>query len=287
MSGEAPRYPFVHLDVPEEEAEELSMLLFELGAEGVEVRDGTTLSKGEAGNKVTLVGAFASHEAANEALAEIDRSYAPRLEEIVGDAWRDAWKEHYRPFALTPHVTVRPPWEPYEATRPDEHVLELEPGRAFGTGLHATTSLVAKVLERERHRLAGATVLDLGTGSGILSLVALTLGAKLAVATDIDPDAVEVARENADRNGLGARLVVSTTPVEEVDGSFPVVMANIEARVLIPLAGAIAGRVARGGLLVLSGILAGQEDDVVAAYPAFRTVTTDLEGEWVCLALST
>jgi len=99
---------------------------------------------------------------------------APRLEEVVGDAWRDAWKEHFRPFAITRSIVIRPPWESY-AEKPGEQVLVLEPGRAFGTGLHETTSLVARVLEARRGELVGKTVLDVGCGSGILALVALFL----------------------------------------------------------------------------------------------------------------
>src|SRR5437899_10686372 len=111
----------------------MSGTLFELGAQGVEERDETTLVKGAAG-KVTLVASFASHDEANEAIAEIDPGFNPRLEEIVGDAWRDAWKEHFRPFAITSEIVIRPPWEKYEE-KPGDLVLVLEPGRAFGTGL--------------------------------------------------------------------------------------------------------------------------------------------------------
>lgn len=281
-----PRYPFVHVDVPEDLADEMSLALFELGADGVEVRDGGTLAKGADG-QVTLVAAFATREAADAAIADIDAEFAPRIEEIVGDAWRDAWKEHYKPFSLTPRVTVRPPWEPYTATRDGEIVLELEPGRAFGTGLHATTSLVASTLDRQSARLDGTRVLDVGTGSGILSFVALVLGGAFAVAIDNDEDVLGVVRENAERNGLGDRVAASATPVEDVTESFPIVLANIEARVLIPLASAISARVAPGGLLVLSGILVGQEGDVAAAYAPMRELSRDVLGEWVSLSFTT
>lgn len=280
-----PRYPFVHVDVSTEDADEVSAYLFELGASGVEERDTTTLAKSLGEGKVTLVASFATRADADAAVAELDEAFAPRVEEIVGDAWRDAWKEHYRPFSLTPRVTVRPPWEPYEKQRPDELVLELEPGRAFGTGLHATTSLVARTLDREAARLAGATVLDVGTGSGILALVAIALGAGRVVAIDNDADVVGVVRENAERNGMEGRVEASDTDVAAITATFPVVLANIEARVLIPLAPAIAARVAKGGLLVLSGILAGQEDDVRAAYPELTLRATEREGEWVSLSL--
>ena len=280
-----PRYPFLHVDVSAEEADEAGAYLFELGAQGVEERDGMTLSKSTGLGIVTLVAAFADRVAAEAALAEVDASWSPRIEEIVGDAWRDAWKEHYHPFALTPRITVRPPWEEHAPTRDDERVLELEPGRAFGTGLHATTSLVARVLDREAARFSGKVVLDVGTGSGILALVALVLGAVKVVAVDVDPEAVAVTRENATRNGLADRVEASTTDIADIPGTFPVVVANIEARVLVPLAEELGARVDAGGLLVLSGILAGQEDDVQKAYASFSLIATEREGEWVSLCL--
>lgn len=279
-----PRYPFVRVDVLEDLVDEASAELFELGAQGVEQRDATTLQKGLDG-KVTLVASFVDHAAAHEAIAALDPDWSPALEEIVGDAWRDAWKEHFHPFSLTPRITIRPPWEPYTESRPDEHVLELEPGRAFGTGLHATTSLVARALDRESARLAGARVLDVGTGSGILALVALTLGAASVVAIDNDPEAIAVTRENAERNRVSPRIEASTADVADVRERFPLVVANIEARVLIPMAPALSATVAPGGLLVLSGILSGQETDVQAAYPGFSLDRLDREGDWVSLAL--
>jgi len=280
-----PRYPFVHVDVPADLADEVSALLFELGATGVEERDATTLAKNAGPDTVTLVASFDTREVAEEACEAFDESFAPRIEEVVGDAWRDAWKEHFHPFALTDRITVRPPWEAYEAKREGEMVLELEPGRAFGTGLHATTSLVSKALDARGEELRSREILDVGTGSGILALVALLLGAEKARGIDVDADAIEVAKENAERNGLADRFVADTTPVEDIEARYPVVLANIEARVLIPLADAIKKAVAPGGLLVLSGILVGQEDDVAKAYAPFTVEEMPTEGEWVALVL--
>ncbi len=278
-----PRFPFVAVDVSADDADVMSATLFELGAEGVEERDATTLVKGAAG-LVTLVGSFASHDEAREAISAIDATMNPRLEEIVGDAWRDAWKEHFRPFAITTSIVIRPPWEAY-AEKPGEEVLVLEPGRAFGTGLHETTSLVAGALETRKNELVGKTVLDVGCGSGILALVALTLGAQRARAIDVDADAALVAQENATRNGLDERLDADSSPIESIGGTYPVVVANIEARVLIPMMPELTKRVARGGLLVLSGILAPQKDDVCQAYASFTLEDAPAKGEWVALVL--
>jgi ribosomal protein L11 methyltransferase len=285
-----PRFPFVLFDVDGEDAEAAdvwSAALFDLGAQGVEERDATTLIKGTAG-KITLVASFETEAEAEEARATLEAERPeglPRIEVVIGDGWRDAWKEHFRPFALADKLIVRPPWEPYEA-KAGETVLELEPGRAFGTGLHETTSLVATALVAHSSELAGQDILDVGCGSGILSLAALALGAKSARAVDVDSEAIDVTRENAVRNGLEARIASDTTDVGDISGSFPIVVANIEARVLIPLTAAIGERVTPGGLLVLSGILVPQKADVVEAYAdRFTLVDAPERGEWIALVL--
>jgi len=287
MSTGEPRYPFVHLDVDAEAVDEASALFFDLGAQGVEERDETTLVKASAAGKITLVAAFGDEATAREAMRELveaDATAAPRYEEVVGDAWRDAWKEHYKPYAIADGIVVRPPWEPYEA-KPGEQVLELEPGRAFGTGLHETTRLVAQTIKRHEAELRGQTVLDVGCGSGILALVALAAGAARAIAVDNDPEAVDVTRENAARNQVGSKLEASTTDLADLDLVAPVVLANIEARVLIPLAPVLSARVAPGGLLLLSGVLVPQRDEVRAAYPAMELLASPSLGEWTLLAL--
>jgi ribosomal protein L11 methyltransferase len=279
-----PRYPFVHVDVAPADVDETSALLFELGAEGVEERDETTLAKSAASGKVTLVGAFATREDADEAIAQLDASLSPRYEEVVGDAWRDAWKEHYKPYAIAEGLVVRPPWEAYEA-KPGEKVLELEPGRAFGTGLHETTRLVARAIKAHASEVKGKLAIDVGCGSGILALAAVALGAARAVAVDNDPEAVDVTRENAARNGLTDEIDASITDVAALDVDAPLVLANIEARVLVPMASDLKRRVSPGGLLLLSGILVPQKDEVRAAYADMELLEAPSLGEWVLLAL--
>jgi len=281
---ETPRYPYVAVDVPESESEEAGALLFELGAGGVEQRDATTLARGASG-LVTLVASFETHDDARAAVSELPPAWSPRVEEVVGDAWRDAWKQHFEPFRICAGVVVCPPWR--DATpAPGEHVVILEPGRAFGTGLHETTSLVAAVLRDTP--LAGARVLDVGCGSGVLALVALSLGASEARAIDVDPDAVAVTRENAARNAVSDRVVTDDTPVERLAETYPVVLANIEARPLAQLAPGILARVAPGGRLVLSGILAedvapDQLPLVRQAYASLREREVRRKGEWVAV----
>ena len=192
--------------------------------------------------------------------------------------------EHFEPFELAPGIVVRPPWKNIEA---DEHatVLELEPGRAFGTGLHATTRLVATALTRMRPALEAADVLDVGTGSGILAICALKLGARSVRAIDNDPDAVAVCLENAARNDVADALTADTTPIASVEGTFPVVLANIEAFVLGPIAPAVQARVAPGGMVILSGVLDGQQEAMKKAYADLELVRETREGEWVALEL--
>ena len=295
------RYPFVAIDVALGRADELSAALFELGASGVEERDEGTLARGPGAGRVTLVGSFPDRAAADAAIAELGRrepELAPRLEEVVGDAWRDAWTEHFAPFALTPRITVAPPWVEYERARPDELVLHLEPGRAFGTGLHATTALVAAMLDERAEALRGREVLDVGTGSGILALVALMLGASRALAIDNDADVIEVVRENAARNGLADRVEASDLPLQRVTARYPLIVANIEARVLGPMAPDLARVLAPGGTLILSGVLASEEETIRSRYTsravglAHLATSRRSDGpapagdDWVALALA-
>ncbi len=287
MAGE-PRFPYLQIDAGAAEAEELGPLLFELGASGVETRDDSTTPRGPGGGLVRVVASFDERAAAEAAAAAVRAAgVACEVGEIVGDAWRDAYKQFFRPFALTPTIVMAPPWEEYRAAE-GRRVLWMDPGRAFGTGLHATTQLVAEALEGRA--FAGAEVLDVGTGSGILALAALLLGAERAVAIDDDPEVIDVARENAEKNGLSARIEVSLTPLAEVPGRFALVVANIRAGTLIDMAADLRAKVAPGGLLVLSGILATERDEVIQGFAARFTVeslTDRGEGPdaWIAIVL--
>jgi len=288
IAQEQARYPYLAVDVREDDAEEAGARLFELGATGVEQRDRSTLARCTAGD-VTLIASFDRKADAQVAAAGVPAEWSPRVDEIVGDAWRDEWKKHFEPFRIAGHVVIAPPWRPYTAVL-DETVIVLEPGRAFGTGLHETTRLVAQALVDRAPRLRGLPVLDVGCGSGILSLLALALGAASARAIDVDAEAVRVAEENALRNGFGARLSAESTVVETITQRYPTVVANIEAQTLAELAPALVERVAPGGLLVLSGILAphvtpGKVESVRRAYAGLTEEALLTSGEWVAIVL--
>ena len=291
-AGDRVTYPYVAIDVAEDEADEAVDLLFELGTSGVERRDATTLVRGADPGKVTLVASFAREEDAQAAIRDLSPAWSPRVERVIGDAWRDEWKKHFEPFLVAGAIVVSPPWRRYEP-KEGESVVVLEPGRAFGTGLHETTSLVAQVLCDHVALFRGRRVLDVGCGSGILSLVALALGAASARAIDVDPEALEVTRENAARNRMGERIFVDDARVEAVAEDYAAVVANIEARTLVEMAPALVERVAPGGLLVLSGILArggspgvpAQLDEVHRAYAGIARAEVRTKGEWAAVVL--
>ena len=232
--------------------------------------------------KVTLLASFDSRalaEAALGELAQLEPDIAWRRGEFVGDEWRERYKLAFSSFLLTRSIRIVPPWTaPAPGATPEhQRILWLDPGRAFGTGLHASTALVAEILEDRAIDLNGTSVLDVGTGSGILALVALMLGARRAVGIDVDADALEVARANAERNGVAERLAISPTALSELPGTFPWVLANIELRVLCELGAALGRHVGEGGRLVLSGLLEPQRAEVLACFLGRSDLGLELE----------
>ncbi len=275
-------YPVLVVEAAPEDVDLLIGRLTLLGAEGIEQRDATTLTRGGTLG-ATLIASFATEDEARTARDTLSKDHPVRLDAVVGDAWRDGWKEHWQPTRITPRVVIVPSWMSYTA-EPGDRVLELDPGRAFGTGQHASTVLCARALERRLG--AGETparVVDLGTGSGILSMVAVVLGVRNVIACDIDPESVAAAIENVERVGYGEQIKIRVGSVDAIPETAPLVVANIEASVLIPLAPAVAARVAPGGVLVLSGILAEQRDAVEKAYAAEGLTLDRCDGEtgWI------
>lgn len=287
-TGPESRYPFVHVVVPVAETELASFYLWELGAQGVEERDLTTFSKPDAGpaeHTATLIGSFSDDAAAEAAAAELGERWPARVTHVVGDDWRDGWRAHFKPLRVGRRLVIRPSWEPFAAAAEDV-VLTLDPGGAFGTGTHESTRLALALLEDVLP--PDAPTLDVGCGSGILSIAALRLGSGPVLAVDVDPAAVEATGDNARANGVQDRLRAETTPIESVTGRFPLVLANIEAHVLVPLSAPIAARVAEGGLLVLSGILREQIPRVEAEYIGqgpFKRIASRAEGDWEAVVL--
>ncbi|MCB9660656.1 MAG: 50S ribosomal protein L11 methyltransferase [Sandaracinaceae bacterium] len=275
-----PRYPYVHLDVPTDDVELVSYELWEQGAQGIEERDATTIEHGADASVTTLVVSVPDDAVAAE-LAAAYPQFNGRVAHVLGDDWRDAWKSYFKPTRVGGRILLRPSWESVEPA-PHEVVLTIDPGQAFGSGIHETTRLV--LMEVDGRVQPGDTILDVGCGSGILAVAGLLLGAGSAICLDIDPLAVDVAYENAARNGVTERLRASTDDVREVPGQYALVLANIQAWVLKELAAALMERVVPGGVLVLSGVLVGQENDVAESFNAWGVAPAlRFENEWVSL----
>ncbi len=148
-------------------------------------------------------------------LGQISPVPPPIFTTVAEADWADAWKEHYHPLRVGRHIVIKPTWREYKATSRDI-VIEIDPGMAFGTGLHPTTQMCLLVLEEQVR--SGMRVLDLGTGSGILALAAVKLGADAVLALDTDPVAVAAARENIQRSGLADRITVAQGSIDQVTG---------------------------------------------------------------------
>lgn len=286
------------IEVAREHAEALSDALMEAGALSVSVEDadeGTDAERplfGEPGMEpveaawehsrvVALADAGADHAAiVAEAAQASGLDATPRfaLRDVADQDWVRLTQSQFEPIHIGKRIWVVPSW--HDAPDPDALILELDPGLAFGTGSHPTTRLCMEWLE-ENVRPA-ASVLDYGCGSGILAMVASKLGAQPVVGVDIDPQAIEAARANSERNGC---VIEYMLPDQFGPGHFDLVVANILSSPLKLLAPMLSGRVAAGGSLILSGILARQADEVAAAYAPHIKMSVWAEHEgWVLLA---
>ncbi|MBC7989425.1 MAG: 50S ribosomal protein L11 methyltransferase [Luteimonas sp.] len=208
-----------------------------------------------------------------------------RFRAVDDQDWERAWMDQYAPLSFGTRTFIVP-WNhalPAEASAADAAVVRLDPGLAFGSGTHPTTSLCLQWLDAlaSEGKLRDATVLDFGCGSGILALAALKLGAAEAVGVDNDPQALLATHDNAERNGVSDRLAVYL-PQDEPVVTYPVVVANILASALETLADTLAARVAPGGRIALSGILDGQQSALLDRYASwFERLVVAHEGDWV------
>ncbi|MDE3737449.1 50S ribosomal protein L11 methyltransferase [Pseudomonas resinovorans] len=200
------------------------------------------------------------------------------IERIEDQDWERTWMDNFQPMRFGRRLWIVPSW--HEAPEPGAVNLLLDPGLAFGTGTHPTTALCLEWLDDQK--LEGCEVLDFGCGSGILAIAALLLGARQAVGTDIDPQALEASRDNASRNGIDPAHFPVYLPADLPAKPAEVVVANILAGPLVSLAPQITSLVAPRGRLALSGILAEQAEEVRAAYAdAFDLDPTAEKDGWV------
>ena len=293
------------IEVARDHAEALSDALMEAGALSVSVEDadeGTEQEKplfGEPGMEPKEVGWERSRVVA---LSDVDADQAAIVAEasaaigltevpsfttrsVADEDWVRLTQSQFDPIHIGKNIWVVPSW--HEAPDADALILELDPGLAFGTGSHPTTRLCMEWLEA--HPALGATVLDYGCGSGILAMVAKKLGAGIVAGVDIDPQAIESARDNAVRNRVEIDYYLpdafaNSPNLQHATGKFDIVVANILSSPLKLMAPMLSGRVADGGHLVLSGVLARQAEEVAAAYAPFIKLGVWAEHDgWVCL----
>jgi ribosomal protein L11 methyltransferase len=220
----------------------------------------------------------------------------PVYKQIADQNWMEAWKQHYQPIRIGERLLILPAW--MESPEPNRVAIKIDPGMAFGTGTHPTTQLCLELMERAIFDIRASNIeyriIDIGCGSGILSIAALKLGAKRALAVDIDKESVKNARENADKNEVGEELILGVGSVQEIlAGKFPftsapLVVANILAPVIVRLFDAgLAELIEAGGAIILSGILQEQEEHVLQAAQAngLNLKRRAQSADWVALAL--
>jgi ribosomal protein L11 methyltransferase len=211
---------------------------------------------------------------------------------LPGEDWSETWKSFFKPLIIGKNIVIKPTWEPYEP-KPGQVLIEIDPGRAFGTGKHPSTALCLEILELILTESFGkkmdsvTSVLDVGTGSGILGIAAARLGARRVLGLDTDPETLEVAEENLLRNGVEGIMSVSSIPLHRLSETYDLVIANLTAPVINQMAASLSRCVSPEGWLMLSGILNEQMQEVVKSFQAhyFKEVDSWTMEEWRAILL--
>jgi ribosomal protein L11 methyltransferase len=207
-------------------------------------------------------------------------------EVIVDPQWGEVWKRYFKPLRISKNIIVKPSWERYSATG-RETVVEIDPGMAFGTGQHPSTSMCLEAMEEillKDRTFPKWRVLDVGTGTGILGISAAKLGASTVLCVDIDPQAVEIAHKNVAVNHVGDRVVIVNSDVARIKGSFELIVANLTAETLIKIKSHLVKMMEKGGYLVISGIIEKNRQDVEKAFTRDDLIQHRViaDKEWVC-----
>lgn len=203
---------------------------------------------------------------------------------IEDSGWKDGWKEFFKPKKITDSIVVKPTWEVYDK-KAGEIILEIDPQTAFGTGTHETTSLCLMLLEKQG--VSGKSVLDLGTGSGILAIAAGLLGARDVLATDIDPEALKIASENVELNRMDKLVKLQQSDLTKgIDFKADIVLANLIAELVKKAAADVKRCLNQNGVFISSGILTDLKEDVAFALKesGFEIIEIMEEGEWCAIA---
>ncbi len=284
------RWLGISLYVPRESTDAVSNFLMEQGASGIE--QGNEDAKGERlkayflqnGRERKVMEALRRYLRSLQAIRpEISQTKIETLS-LPDQDWGENWKKFFKPVQVTSRLVIKPPWSSIQLGK-HQISIDITPGMAFGTGTHASTKLSIHALE-ERLRKKGLSVLDVGTGSGILSIVAARLGAREVLGMDTDPVAVKIARQNVSQNGVSHIVKIGRGSIGLIRRRFDVVVANIDLRSLRRLRQPLLRHLNRKGLLILSGVLEGERDRLRQHYSEtglLRCAKVTQEGEWVCL----
>lgn len=304
------RWEEITVNVGEEARDAVINLFYEAGATGVVIEDTKSwetyteeglwdayeapqevldaenvLIKGYLPDDESLQQRLCNFRADLERLSDYFTDYNAQLslKKIEDEDWETEWKRYYRPERIGERVVIRPSWEEYDA-QPDDIVISLDPGMAFGTGQHPTTGNSLRLLER--YLQAGSEVADVGCGSGILSITAARMGAAHVLAVDNDPTAIKIAKRNVAANDVEGRVEVCLNDLlVGVQGQFDLVLANLVADLIVSLLPQAVRRLKPGGRIVASGILADKEQRVRDAFQkhGIRVCDELREAEWVTL----
>jgi ribosomal protein L11 methyltransferase len=284
------RWLVVDLLIAKEFGEAVSNFLIEQGAAGIEELEGDLKRERlriyfpqDKRKKRILDGLHRYLKSLKRLLPEIPSAQI-RTASLPEQDWGENWKRFFKPVQVTSRFLVKPPWSRVRLKRGQIHI-DITPGMAFGTGTHATTILCIQALE-ERLKKRGRSVLDVGTGSGILSIIAAKLGAEEAWGIDIDSVAVENARENVEKNHVSEIVKIRKGSIGSLRKKYDVIAANIDLKSLGRMRKPLVSRLKNQGFLILSGILEEEKEKIRRYYletGVLRSIKTAQKGEWVCL----
>jgi ribosomal protein L11 methyltransferase len=270
---------------PRKFAETVSSVLFAAGAGGIEEQDGAKRLVVYAADRETAEGIAARARDLLREAAPGPNGIALSIEVDESSDWASAWTRHLGQIALTPSLVIQPLWDETPAPQGAERIL-FDPKLSFGDGAHATTRLASVAIERACRARRGLSVLDFGSGTGVLAFVALKSGAEFAWGVDIDPVSIEAAERNAVLNALERRsqfCLPSAPPRQQFD----LVVANLEAPALLSCVADLTRHAERAERLILTGFLASKEAEISAAFePHFQLASAEYESDWALVELT-